>query len=400
MLQAPVHSPPRLLAVDLHRGAVIAAMIFVNYLGALPRIPALLLHADERPDTFTLPDLVFPGFLLIVGLAIPLSLEQARQRGVPGWRTLLHIAERTLGLLVAGVALEFHQTLVPEHTGMSELCWVLLFYLGLVLAWQRVTSLARGLGVALIVMLLVMFRGPALPGGGYAWIQHEWWGILGIIGWSYLAASVVYLVVGARPLALIAALATMLCLYVGGRHGHPLFLSPEVNGFADMGALFGSSSANVMLGVLAGTCFVTPQAVPQRLRFLLGLAGTAVVCGWLLRPLHGFSKNEATESFTLVTAGLQLLLFTGLYLLVDVAAQRRFTRPLAEIGQNALLAYLLPELCARLGELFHLQDLARRWLWPFADASLPAQLANTTAITTLVLTLCWWLTRQGLRLRF
>lgn len=401
---------PRLRALDVHRGLIVAAMIFVNYLGTLPHIPALLLHADERPDTITLPDLVFPGFLLIVGMALPLSFQAAARARVPRWRMLLHIAARTAGLLLAGVVLEFSSTLVAENTGMSWLQWILLFHVGILLVWQRYSpeltarhprlpTVARGLGLVLLGALLLVFRGPALPGGGFEWLHHEWWGILGIIGWSYAATSLLYLALRGRPLALGAALVAMLALYIGSRHGLR-WLNPELNGFADLGALFGSSSANVMLGALAGSCFVDAKAPGQRLRFLLGLAAVAVVCGFLLRPLHGFSKNNATESFTLVTGGLQLALFSGIYWLVDVLGAKSWAGPFARIGQNALLAYILPDLCDDLAQLLHLDAWVRSSLWPWGDAALPAQLANTTVVTALILGLCLLLTRAGLRLRF
>jgi predicted acyltransferase len=400
---------PRLRALDVHRGSIVAAMIFVNYLGTLPRIPALLLHADERPDTITLPDLVFPGFLLIVGMALPLSFQAAERARVPLGRTLLHIAARTTGLVLAGVGLEFSSTLVAENTGLSYVQWILLFHVGLILVWQRYSpalaarfphlpTLARGSGLLLLGALLGAFRGPASPHGGFEWLHHEWWGILGIIGYSYGFCSLLYLALRGRPLALASAVGAMLALYIGSRHGLG-FLNPEVNGFADLGALFGSSSANVMLGALAGSCFVESKAPTQRLRFLLGLAVVAVVCGFLLRPLHGFSKNNATESFTLVTGGLQLALFSGIYWLVDVAGVARWAEPFARVGQNALLAYLLPDLCDYLAELLHLKALAHAWLWPWAEATLPAQLANTCVATALILALCLLLTRAGLRLR-
>src|SRR3954466_15985957 len=79
----PALAPTRLLSLDAYRGFVIAAMTFVNYLAGLPRMPLWLLHADERPDTYTLPDLVFPGFLFIVGVALPLSLRATLEGRVP-----------------------------------------------------------------------------------------------------------------------------------------------------------------------------------------------------------------------------------------------------------------------------------------------------------------------------
>ena len=51
----------------------------------------------------TLADIVFPFFLFIVGVSIPLAFERAQAAGVSRWAQLLHILIRTAGLLLLGV---------------------------------------------------------------------------------------------------------------------------------------------------------------------------------------------------------------------------------------------------------------------------------------------------------
>ena len=51
----------------------------------------------------TLADVVFPLFLFIVGVSIPLALERARDAGKPVWAQLGHILFRTAGLLILGL---------------------------------------------------------------------------------------------------------------------------------------------------------------------------------------------------------------------------------------------------------------------------------------------------------
>src|ERR1700704_6524051 len=73
--------PPRLTSLDAFRGLVILTMIFVNFLAGVSDIPSWAKHTPDKVDGYTFVDLVFPGFLFIVGVAIPLALQNRRQRG-------------------------------------------------------------------------------------------------------------------------------------------------------------------------------------------------------------------------------------------------------------------------------------------------------------------------------
>src|SRR5256884_7080016 len=63
--------PLRLLSLDAFRGLTIAAMVLVNNPGTWAAVYAPLKHAEWHGLTPT--DVIFPFFLFIVGMAIPLS---------------------------------------------------------------------------------------------------------------------------------------------------------------------------------------------------------------------------------------------------------------------------------------------------------------------------------------
>ena len=74
----------RLLSLDVLRGLTVVGMILVNSMagmkyGAEAGIHPLLLHAHW--DGLMLADIVFPAFLMMVGVSIPLALTGARERG-------------------------------------------------------------------------------------------------------------------------------------------------------------------------------------------------------------------------------------------------------------------------------------------------------------------------------
>src|SRR2546426_5018441 len=62
----------RLLSLDAFRGLTVAAMVLVNNPGTWRAVYPPLRHAEWHGWTPT--DLVFPFFLFIVGVAIPLAL--------------------------------------------------------------------------------------------------------------------------------------------------------------------------------------------------------------------------------------------------------------------------------------------------------------------------------------
>ena len=102
---APENAPPapsrRIASVDVLRGLTILLMIFVNDLG--PAAPSWLHHIEPpSADGMTVADVVFPAFLFIVGVSIPLAFERRQQAGTSPWALLRHIL-RTLGLLFMGL---------------------------------------------------------------------------------------------------------------------------------------------------------------------------------------------------------------------------------------------------------------------------------------------------------
>ncbi|MFN6936203.1 MAG: DUF5009 domain-containing protein, partial [Tsuneonella sp.] len=73
----------RLISLDVLRGLTVAGMILVNSAaamkwGAEADVAEILLHKSW--DGLTLADLVFPGFLTMVGIAIPFSLRESTPR--------------------------------------------------------------------------------------------------------------------------------------------------------------------------------------------------------------------------------------------------------------------------------------------------------------------------------
>jgi predicted acyltransferase len=410
---APSAVKERLTSLDAFRGFDILTMVFVNYIAGMAAIPFILRHAEADQNTFTLTDVVFPGFLFIVGVSIPLALAKRRAEGRSAPALVGHVLVRTLALLFLGVLLVNENRFSAAATGMSKDLWYFLATLAVFGLWVAVPRgasakkkrLLLGLKIATaiaLVALVLVFRGQG-EDGRVTMLQTSWWGILGMIGWCYMAANLVFLACRGNRTVLAGAIGLMTALYIGGRHGALDFLGP-VNEFINVGSLFGSHAAIVTAGMLAGTIFLpgTDVATPRRrMRFLAVLGTGLVLAGYVLRPLHGFSKILGTESYGLATAGLCCLAFLLFFAGLDVYKGKRAAAFILPAGKNPLLAYLLPGLIGNatglLGAVLH-ADIGRL-LWPFYGTGGVAGMLNAAVMTGIVLVLTAVLTRAGLLLR-
>ena len=78
---------PRVASVDIFRGLTILVMIFVNDVAGVKDLPWWTYHLPANVNGMTYVDMVFPFFLFIVGISLPLSvrhrLSKTRQYGSP-----------------------------------------------------------------------------------------------------------------------------------------------------------------------------------------------------------------------------------------------------------------------------------------------------------------------------
>ena len=77
-------------------------MLFVNEMAGVTGTPAFLRHVAPDVDGMTLTDVVFPAFLFITGMSIPLALGRL-VAGESRIRTVRHVVIRSVSLIVIGV---------------------------------------------------------------------------------------------------------------------------------------------------------------------------------------------------------------------------------------------------------------------------------------------------------
>lgn len=373
---APV---PRIASIDALRGFVMFTMIFVNDLAGAPRavVPDWMAHFSDRHkhgSGMTFVDLVFPAFLFLVGMSIPFALGGRLNRGQPVWQIFGHVATRSVALLAIGILMVNGESAAEAGPGWSPELWAYTMFLSAIFAfctvaprtatagvekfWKVFSLCLRAAGLVGMVYCAFTFQG---ENGKHIVtlsplaINTDWYGILGIIGWSYLVAALVFLAFRQHRTALLGCVALLLCLFPADKKG--LFDQCWLNNIFGIGEI-GAHASIVVAGTLLASILITAdtETVGKRTRFTLLFGSGFAAAAWLLTRLYGISKNNATPAWCLwscvVTAGLWLLF----YIVTDVRPVKFVAKPWGLAGRNVLLAYLLSEMLPSPLGLIHFQN--------------------------------------------
>lgn len=337
----------RIRTIDILRALTMFFMIFVNDLWSLTGVPEWLEHAGATEDRMGFSDIIFPLFLFIVGLSIPLAINIRFKRGESRTHILGHILGRTVALLVMGFFMVNSETIYPEAMSMDGHIWKILMAVGFFLIWidyKRIPGLSNKLalwvkilGVLLLVYLAWIYKGGS--GGDIVWMRPHWWGILGLIGWAYLFNGLIFLVAGKHWYYLVIAFVLL------------LFMNVQENGFFEAFPAFklvvsASNHVLVMAGVLCTVFYL--KFVKERLslnRFLcfVVFAGLFFMAyGFAIRPVFPISKIMATPSWTAICMGIGLCSYVFLYIFVDKLGYYKWADPIKPAGTSTLTCYLMP----------------------------------------------------------
>ncbi len=408
---------PRLTSVDALRGFVMFMMIFVNDLaGGGKVVPDWMVHfSDRHPGTsgMTFVDVVFPAFLFIVGMSVPLAFGERTAKGQPLWKTLGHIAGRTVSLLFIGL-LMVHGTPDTGALGWSGHWWCVLMYLSAMAAfcsisprrsaseagprlWKIVSQCVRLAGLAALVWLAFAFRGAKgeriITLAPFS-LDTKWYGILGLIGWAYLVACIVFVAFRGRRTAILGCMALLMCLFPADKTG--VFEGLWLNRILGIGSMLGSHGAIAVGGLLLGSILTAGDmtGLKARTRFTFWFIAGCAAAALLLNGTYGINKNEATPSWCFWACAITAGLWYGFHLMADVRPVKIVARPLAMVGQNVLLAYLISDLLPGL-----LVAVGLGGAYSHLAANLASAIARSAVCGALILLLSTSLNRIGFRVR-
>ncbi len=355
----------RLLALDVFRGITIAGMILVNNPGSWSTIYPPLRHADWHGCTPT--DWVFPFFLFMVGMAIPMALGRRKAAGEGLGELRRKILVRTLiifglGLLLAAFPYFGFKTgaeaLWGPHLVLLSIFLIAIFWRGAatvsrhrkVAGWL---ALSAALGMAIIGIQAYDFSSLRIPG------------VLQRIALVYCACAFIFLSTDARRQCWIGV--ALLLLYWGLMTLVPVpgGIAPNLEAETNLGAwidrsllgghlwsqsltwdpegLLSTLPAIVtgIIGMQAGNWIKTSRSPHEHLTgiFGMGVFLLALGCIWSL----GFPLNKQlwTSSYVLYTGGVALLFLGFIYWVIEVLQYRRWASFFAIYGMNALFIFVL-----------------------------------------------------------
>jgi predicted acyltransferase len=267
----------------------------------------------------------------------------------------------------------------------------------------------------------MMVLGPLFDPADTVWLRHSWWGILGLIGWAYLVASLVYLAVGHRREWLVGATGCLMLLYVAAEANLPAQLASRswlawampvllaleagfgwVNSHVGIGGTLGSLASITAAGCCLGSILAANSELrqpAQRLRWALVFAVGLFLAGVLLDAPYGINKIRGTPSWCLFCAALTTVAWALLYWLLDVRGVRGWSRLVQPAGANPLLAYLLHPFFGFLVGLAG--ERALGIVFFYRDPRLPAVISvlGSLVMAFAVVQATGWIARAGYRLK-
>lgn len=342
-------TPARVASIDILRAITMVLMIFVNDLWSLKNIPVWLEHVSREADGMGLADTIFPAFLFIVGMSIPFSIANRLKKGDNTVQLMAHIGSRTLALLIMGVFLVNGENINESATGMPRVVWYSLSCISFILLWNAypegmnpwIKRSLQALGIGILLTLAFVYRGGEAENLNR--FSTYWWGILGLIGWSYLASSLITAFAGKKYYLIVAAWVLFCVLSMVSSAGlfpkdSPLHLIP--------GPIIGGTLTAFTLGGVLTTLifqyFRKQHAHRKMMMVLIGISVVLIILGFYTRTFWGISKLRATPAWLFLCSSFTILGFVAIYYLADLRKKAHWFNFIRPAGTDTLLCYLMP----------------------------------------------------------
>ena len=387
----------RIQSVDIVRGMTILVMIFVNDIHGIKELPWWTYHIPPGEQGITYVDVVYPAFLMMMGMSIPLAFRSRVAKGDSQLKILLHMIVRGLCLVAMGILVMNGREIDAEASGVSRAAWNSLMLAGVILFFIKYPKaggnkktlflILKWGGLAMVIVLMFFFR--RKEGEEIVWFDPKNSSILGGLGFSYISCGILFMLLRDKIWKLAAALVFLVLLNVGMKAGvlefvrsWPSLLWPFRSG---------SAASITMAGVIMSMIFFDDSlAINLRNKFQWGIAFVALlfIAGWALLPF-GLAKIGGTPSWCLLSAGYTGTIFIFVYWLVDVKGIRSWAGFLELAGSNPLLIYLLPDIYYALFRTFHRSIAMVGWVGVW----------RPVALTALILIVATVLTRKKVRMQ-
>jgi predicted acyltransferase len=337
----------RIRSIDAFRAVTMFLMIFVNDLDGVPNTPQWLKHAGINADALGLADTIFPAFLFIVGLSIPYAFKKRLHN--ENAQIPMRIITRSFALIFIGF---FHAnmetyndpaTLLPQPVWESLATFSFFF---IFLDYSKVESktkryLFQGFGIVLLAAMCLLYKS---TDPNHPWLHLTWWGILGLIGWSYLVCAFIYYYSNGVLWVQAAAWIFFMFFNIDFHFGMLNFLSgiQKYMWIAGNGAMQAFTMAGVFVSVLYMRLNQNKEIKMLWVAMLL-MAVILFNLGFIVRYFSGgISKARDTPSWVLICTGISLVVYAFFIFLIDVKQKFHWFKVIEPAGTSTFTCYLVP----------------------------------------------------------
>ncbi|MBU2978712.1 DUF5009 domain-containing protein [Alteromonas sp. C1M14] len=344
----------RVMAVDVMRGLAIVLMVLVNNPGSWQWVYWPLLHAKWHGLTPT--DLVFPFFVFIMGVALAIGSSSARHPAKTNG-VYLSIIKRSAILFALGIFLSlfYVNTLDPNFSWLNDRLFSM-----------RIMGVLQRLALVYLVTAFIVYRWGKVAHylmlvvaiGGY-WAAMAWLPYTDNQGnhymglWEFgnsLSAWLDNSIFGAK--------------HVYYPNAQPFAFDPE-------GMLSTLPAVGTCLfGVIAGQWLMLKQSALMRCGLLTGVGVAVTVVGLILSLWVPINKALWSPSYTVLSAGLAMLLLGTLVFVLDIKRYQAWAKPFVVAGANSIVFFMLSGIIARLLLMIPVAGVTLK-TWLFEQVFLP-----------------------------
>ena len=331
----------RIATIDVFRAITMFLMLFVNDIPGVKQIPHWLLHAKVDEDMLGFSDIMFPCFLFVMGMSVPFAILKREEKGESLLGTSKHILERTLALVVMGLFTVNLGSYDGAATGLPYSWYVILLVMSIFLIWNLYPKadgvrkhLYQGMKIVGILLMVGLFC--IYEGKNGAVFAPKWWGILGLIGWTYLVTTIVFLIVRTRLLWMTLAWALFLVLTILSH-----------NGMLDLSSLPSDMTHHALgvSGAFASVLLIHWGNRERPFKFIgtmVGLGALMMGLFFISHPYWIISKIQATPTWLFVCNAISFFMVGFLYFLTDVKGKANWFSIIKPAGTVTLTCYIIP----------------------------------------------------------
>lgn len=302
----------RLYSLDVFRGITVAAMILVNNPGSWDSVYPPLLHAQWNGCTPT--DLIFPFFLLIVGVSIHFAYLPKLSEGL-SQKNILKIIRRAFIIFLLGIML----ALIPKFNFSTV----------------RIPGVLQRISIVFLFCSLIYFK--------TNWLAQIRLALILLVGYFLLMTMIPVPGVGDANLEPETNLGAWLdrILLSGHLWAQSKTWDPE-GVLSTIPAI-----ATGILGMLTGQLFSKISEPAEKATWIFFIGALLTVSGLAWGLVFPINKALWTSSYVLYTGGIAMQFLAACYWLIDVQGIKKWSTPFVYYGTNAIFVFVASGLLAK-----------------------------------------------------